>query len=51
MIDPESQESTVAAAVVFSVDKLPELMCGNAYYRDVKTVIKEISEIFANVQL
>jgi hypothetical protein len=46
MIDAQSQVSTVAAAVVFSVDKLPDLMCGNAYYHDVKPMTKEISEFF-----
>jgi hypothetical protein len=51
MIDPQSQVSTVAAAVVFSVDKLPELMCGNEYCHNVKTMTKEISEFFGNVQL
>jgi len=51
MIDPQSQVSTVAAALVFSVNKLPELMCGNAYYHDVKTMTKEISQFFGNVRL
>ena len=50
MIDPQSQVSTVAAAMVVSVDKLLELMCGNAYYRDVKTMTKGIYEFFGNVQ-
>jgi hypothetical protein len=51
MMDPRSQVSTVAAAVVFSGDQLPELMCGNACYHDVKTTTKEISNFFGNVQL
>jgi hypothetical protein len=43
MVDPQSQVSTVAAAVVFHVDRLPDLMCGNAYCHDVKTMTNEIS--------
>jgi len=46
MLDAQSQVSTVAAAVVFSVDKLPELMCGKAYCHDVKPMTNEISEFF-----